>query len=125
MMRQKSLRKGQMDGATLVFHTRKKLGDLVKAESRGWGDDSNALRRLSTHFRIPFSYLWRLLYKHEEVKDVRGSVLLKLWIAHEAMCERQKEKYWKERGEAEPTGRISQALVSAASALAGEADAEE
>lgn len=109
-----------MVGITLVRHARAKLGDLVKEESRGWGDDNNALGRLAQHYRVPFSYLWRVLYKHRELKDVRGSVLLKIWSAHEAMCERQQNKFRTERAGAEPAGWISAVVMRAADALAGE-----
>ncbi len=127
-MRQKSLRKGQeMDGATLVLRTRRKLTDLVKDESRGWGDESNALQRIAQNMRVSTSYLWRLLYKRDELKDVRGSVLLKIHLAHEAMRERQQRKFDEEFGEAAPETWLDKALVSAASALARteeEGDAE-
>jgi hypothetical protein len=113
-----------MDGASLVGQVRRKLHALISDESRGWGDASNALRRIASRESIPVSYLWRILYRWRELKDVRSSVLLKVSLAHGAMCERQLRKYRDEREETQAAGWITEALVSAAESLAGQDDQE-
>lgn len=122
MLCPKSLRNRQMDGVSLVGQIRKKLQALVSDESRGWGDAANALRRIAVRECVSHSYLWRILYRHRELKDVRSSVLFKVTIAHRLMCERQLRRFEDERREAEATGWVTEAVLRAAACAAGEID---
>lgn len=101
----------------LVVSAQKKLRALVRDESRGWGDDKNALQRIATRIGVPCSYLWRLLYRSREMKDVRAGVLLKLSMAYDALCERQMRRLHHEREERNPADWIAQDLTRAADAL--------
>lgn len=50
-------------------------GELMDAEWRGRGDrEKSARHRLAKNIKVPESYIFRLLYKAEEMTDVRGSV---------------------------------------------------
>lgn len=110
-----------MSAAALIDRARGMAAALISAESRGPGDTINAMRRIARRDGIPYAALWALRYKPP--KDIYASIWVKLTAAHEAMCERQLQKYTHERIKfgADTTG-LSAALVSAADALAGKSD---
>lgn len=120
----KCLRNLSMDSASIVLQAQKKLRDLIRDESRGWGDDRNAVGRIAARLRIPFSYLWRLLYRAGEMKDIRSTVFLKLSIAHNELRERQMRRMEHERGETTASTWLTQNLVRAGDLLAGESNRE-
>lgn len=68
---------------------------LLDAECRGRKDREGPIRyRLAKRIGISESYLFRLVYKSDEMTDVRGSVYRALMIAHRAYeeaCERNDE----------------------------------
>lgn len=62
---------------------------LLDAEFKGRGDKDYLARfRLSEALGIKESYLFRLQYKTEEMKDVAGSVYRALKLAYDDMCAR-------------------------------------
>ncbi|MBB5663234.1 hypothetical protein GGE68_001410 [Rhizobium leguminosarum] len=61
---------------------------LMDREFRGRGDKEYLARyRLSTRTGVSESYLYRLKYKADEMKDVAGSVYRALKIAHDKICQ--------------------------------------
>jgi hypothetical protein len=62
---------------------------LLDAEFKGRGDKDYLARiRLSEALGVKESYLFRLQYKTEEMKDVAGSVYRALMLAYNDMCAR-------------------------------------
>lgn len=62
---------------------------LHDAEFRGRKDKDGAARyRLASRLGVKESYLYRLQYRAEEMKDVAGEVYRRLKLAYEGLCER-------------------------------------
>lgn len=65
------------------------LDVLHDAEFRGRKDTDGAARyRLASRLGVKESYLYRLQYRAEEMKDVAGEVYRRLKLAYEGLCER-------------------------------------
>jgi len=65
------------------------LDVLHDAEFRGRRDTDGAARyRLASRLGVKESYLYRLQYRAEEMKDVAGEVYRRLKLAYEGLCER-------------------------------------
>jgi hypothetical protein len=65
------------------------LDALHDAEFRGRKDTDGAARyRLAAKLGVKESYLFRLQYRADEMKDVAGEVYRRLRLAYEGMCER-------------------------------------
>ena len=60
---------------------------LVQAESRGPGDTENAMRRISSRWGVPFTFLWSLRYRPPA--DILMRPYRLLISAYEAERERQ------------------------------------
>jgi hypothetical protein len=114
------LRNRQMNSAVFVDQARSHLKELVRVESRGWGDAENAMRRIAKREELSFSALWALTYKPP--KSVCASVFYKLTLAREAMRVQQLERYRSDRDSTEGTNWVSQAFLRAADAAIGPDD---
>lgn len=69
------------------------LDALHDAEFRGRKDTDGAARyRLAAKLGLKESYLFRLQYRADEMKDVAGEVYRRLRIAYESMCQQVENK---------------------------------
>ena len=65
---------------------------LLDAEFQGRGDKDYLARfRLAQRIGVKESYLFRLQYKTEEMRDVAGSVYRALMLAYRDLCARNEE----------------------------------
>lgn len=84
----KGFSEGKMSSVALN-EARGFLDALHDAEFRGRKDTDGAARyRLATKLGVKESYLFRLQYRADEMKDVAGEVYRRLRLAYEGMCER-------------------------------------
>lgn len=74
-MCKKLLRVAQMSSAD-VSRAQTWADDLIRWEATGWGDAGNAMRRVATRARVPFSKLWALKYRPP--KEIASHVLSRL-----------------------------------------------
>ena len=88
-MCKKLLRVAQMSSAD-VSRAQTWADDLIRWEATGWGDAGNAMRRVATRARVPFSKLWALKYRPP--KEIASHVLSRLEAIHAAERERQLRK---------------------------------
>lgn len=63
---------------------------LVERETKGWGDQSNAGRRLEARYGIPFNALEHL--RTGRAKSVDAGLFSRIRAAYLDLCERQIEK---------------------------------
>lgn len=63
---------------------------MVETEARGWGDQTNAGRRLSARYGIPFNALEHL--RAGRAKTVEAGLLSRIRAAYLDLCSRQIEK---------------------------------
>lgn len=99
--------------ATALSEAKEWADLLLDREFRGRGDREKSVRyRLAKKLGIAESYLFRLKYKTNDMKDVAGSVYRALRNAYEDMCERNEaaaDRYRAERlglrGHNETTGQ--------------------
>jgi hypothetical protein len=110
----------KMSGTAVVYQAKGWADSLVRAESRGPGDTENAMRRIEQMWGVPYGVLWALRYRPP--KDISASVLLAIFNAHEAMCERQRKKYEHELAISRAKGGSSSVLARMAAALAGQSE---
>lgn len=70
-----------------ISDARRWASELVQRESRGHGDQENAMRRLEARYGIP----WRTLHnlKYRPPTDIFVSVYMRLRAAYLSECERQ------------------------------------
>lgn len=60
---------------------------MVEAETRGWGDQSNALNRIEQRYGIPF---WTLNHlRSGRAKTVEATIFERIRAAYLDLCERQ------------------------------------
>ena len=85
-MFKKLLRMTQMSNAD-VIRAQGLSNDLIRWESRGPGDLSNAMRRLAGRAQLPFGKLWALRYRPP--KEIASHVLARIEAAHAAEKQRQ------------------------------------
>lgn len=79
---------GDMNSVALV-EAKGWADKLLDAEFKGRGDKDYLARfRLSEKLGIKESYLFRLQYKTEEMKDVAGEVYRRIGLAYKEMCAR-------------------------------------
>lgn len=72
-----------------LSEAREFLDALHDAEFRGRKDTDGAARyRLAMKLGVKESYLFRLQYRADEMKDVAGEVYRRLRLAYETTCER-------------------------------------
>lgn len=95
------------------------LDVLHDAEFRGRKDTDGAARyRLASRLGVKESYLYRLQYRAEEMKDVAGEVYRRLKLAYEGLCERNEtaaDAYRAQRlGMGNPTNATTDQKPSAA-----------
>jgi hypothetical protein len=76
-----------MTDAAYVTDARNWAQELVRRETRGPGDQENAMRRLEARYGIPWRTFWSLKYRPPT--DVFVSVYNRLHAAYRAECERQ------------------------------------
>lgn len=112
-----------MDNEILVREAKATVKKLVATESRGHGDQANAMNRLEARYGLPYWTLWSLLYRSP--KDVSAAFLLRLQSAYSIQCEKQKALYEHEAKITKEIAGSRSFLVRAAAALAGENDSEE
>ncbi len=73
---------------------------IMDSEYRGRGDREKSVRyRVSRKTGIPESYLKRLKYKSDDMRDVAGSVYRALKIAYDDMCRKNEEAAARYRSE--------------------------
>lgn len=96
--------------------------ELTRMRTRGPGDLENAMRSIERDYGVDYWILWQLRYRAQAVKDVGATVYLRLQAAYRAECDRQLRRYQHEREETEAKGRIAEAVIGAADALAGTDD---
>lgn len=77
----------KMSDAAYVDDARSWAQELVRRESRGPGDQENAMRRLGTRHGIPWRVFWKLKYRPPQ--DIFISTYNRLHAAYRAECERQ------------------------------------
>lgn len=86
-----------------LFEAKNWANALMNREFKGRGDKEKSARyRLSQKSGVPESYLFRLQYKTEEMKDVAGSVYRALMLYHDRICaanEDAADRYQAEREE--------------------------
>lgn len=70
-----------------LAETRDRLNRLVKRETRGFGDDVEALRRICRDYGLSFWTMDRI--KHNKVKKVSGGVIRAVRRAYISYCEKQ------------------------------------
>lgn len=109
-----------MSALVVVHEARGWAASLTHAESRGPGDTDNAMRRVEHKWGVPYGVLWSLRYRPP--KDIPASVFLKLFVAHEAMCDRQRKKYEHELAISKAAGGSGSVLARMAAAMAGQPD---
>lgn len=63
---------------------------LVERETKGWGDQTNAGRRISSRYDIPFNALEHL--RTGRAKTVEAGLFSRIRAAYLDLCERQIEK---------------------------------
>lgn len=63
---------------------------MVERETRGWGDQENALARLEARYRLPFWSLDHL--RTGRAKSVDAGLFARIRAAYLDLCERQVEK---------------------------------
>lgn len=66
------------------------VAKLIRLESRGAGDQEDAMRRLSVRYGIDRYEFWKIKYRPP--KDVGVRLFLRLRAAYLAECDRQMEK---------------------------------
>jgi hypothetical protein len=81
------LRSEQMDSAAVVDRAAGWANEMVLREARGPGDLPNAMERLERRYGIPATTFWAFRYRRP--KDVRGSILVRLYAAYQAERMRQ------------------------------------
>lgn len=118
-MCKKLLRVAQMSSAD-VSQARTWADDLIRWEATGWGDAGNAMRRVATRARVPFSKLWALKYRPP--KEIASHVLSRLEAVHAAERERQLRKLADETSLTASIAGCDHAAVRAAEALLRAAD---
>ena len=104
-----------------VTEAKRLANDLLKLESRGSGDLTNAMRRLGQRHGIPWRTFWTLRYRAPS--DVFVSVFEKLKQAHRVECERQIERLKHELQIAKVNGVHFEDIADQVSALAAELEA--
>lgn len=112
------LRSTQMNATFVVEEAQGWAKSLINAERQGAGDTEFAMRRVEQKWGISHGTLWSLTYRPP--KDVPGSILLKLFAAHEAMCEQQRKRYEHEAAISKAAGRSGSVLARLAASLAGQ-----
>lgn len=67
--------------------------EMQKAYFRGLGDTREAARgRLARDIGVPESYLKRLRYKVRDLSDIPGSILIRLAIGYDRICQPIEDK---------------------------------
>lgn len=119
-MSKKSLWGSKMSATegVLVEKARCWIDTLARAESKGRGDYSYAMRRVADRLRIPFGFLIEMTYRPP--KTISAGRFLALAEAFDEHLQRQ--KYREERAAFEPNTALGKILVRAADLAAGEED---
>jgi len=74
--------------STALIEAKGWMDELMNLEFRGRGDREKSVRgRLSDNTGIPESYLYRLQYKTQTMRDVAGEAYRRLRIYYERACE--------------------------------------
>lgn len=89
--------------------------EMVQRETRCSGDTINAIRRLSSRHKIPYSVIWSLKYRPP--KDLFCSVYEKLGRAYENEIRRAVSALDHERKLTNAKTKLGQRIVAAASSL--------
>lgn len=96
--------------------------ELTRMRTRGPGDIENAMRSIEREYGVDYWLLWQLRYRAQTLKDIGISSFDALRGAYQAEYARQAIRFEHERTITEASGRIAEALVGAADALAGTED---
>lgn len=100
--------------------------ELQRREYRGLGDTREAARyRLSRRVGVPESYLKRLRYKANEMRDVAGSVYKALRDEYERVCEANEaaaDRYRSERLKLEGNHEVNPKPMAEAAGVASAAE---
>lgn len=104
------------DMSQFVADARKWAKELVRRETRGWGDLPRAMRCVARHCGVDYATLHALRYRPP--KGVDASVYERLEAAYLAMCAKQETLHRHERKITLGKTPIAATLVRAADALA-------
>ena len=66
--------------------------DLTRMMSRCPGDTKNAMRDISSIYKIDYGFLWRLRYRRGDLKIISISVYESIRAAYRNECEKQMRK---------------------------------
>lgn len=118
-MRKKFKRVCEMSNAALVDEMAKWSDALVREEVRGPGDYINAMRRLSTKHRVPYSHLFDLTYRRPKRADPIS--FARVYEAYVALRERQLRQFEDDLARTKNDTGSPSPLIRAAVALVGTA----
>ena len=121
-MRKKLLSETQMSDAAYIENAVTWSKELTRMRTRGPGDLENAMRSIERDYGVDYWTLWQLRYRARSIKDIGVSIYMRLRDAYNSECDRQLRRYQYERQITKATGRLDEALISAADALAGSED---
>ena len=112
--------RGVKMNAELVTDARGMADAILHKVHRGPGDTIDAaMHRAETVYGVPAQWLHRLRYRHRDLKDIPGSVLLPLIQAYRVINDAAEKAYENERDLAHAR---NSPLLGLAAALAGSKD---